>query len=101
MSHHVLAPQAADDILNIYLFGHDTFGARQADYYQDELKRAFQRLADFPKLGRLRDEIDPAVRTQPTGSHVIIYEETASGVTILRVRHGHEDWTGDPLGYDL
>lgn len=101
MSGYRLAPQAAQDVLNIYLEGYGLFGLAQADAYQEELKRAFERLAMFPRLGRLRTELVPAVRAMPMGSHVIVYDAIDSGVTILRVRHGKEDWTADPLGYDL
>ena len=100
MTGYRLSPQAADDVLGIYLQGFDLFGLRQADAYQEELDRAFQRLADFPQLGRPREDLNPAIRTLPTGSHVIIYEIQPPDVMILRVRHGREDWIADPLGYD-
>lgn len=99
MTGYRLAPQAADDVLAIYLQGFDLFGLRQADAYQDELERAFQRLAEFPELGRARDGLTSEIRTLPTGSHVIIYEIQPPAVIILRIRHGREDWTGDPMGY--
>lgn len=50
-------------------------------------------LAERPELGRLRPDIDPAVRTLAALSHVIIYEQTRAGVQILRVVHGSRDIT--------
>lgn len=100
MNRYRLSPQATDDVLAIYLQGFELFGQRQADAYQDELERTFERLAAFPQIGRLREDLTPEVRTFATGSHVIIYDPQGTDVTILRIRHGREDWTADPLGYD-
>ncbi len=95
-----LATRAAEDILAIYLQGYDLFGQRQADAYQDDLERAFRRLAEFPSMGRLREHLTSEIRTLPAGSHVIIYETRPPDVIILRVRNGREDWLADPMGYE-
>jgi toxin ParE1/3/4 len=98
MSRFRLSVAASEDLIAIYIQGHDQFGPRQADRYQDELTAAFQQLAAFPGLARLRSEHQPPVRILPHKAHVIVYEEEADGVLVLRVRHGHEDWRNDPLG---
>jgi len=100
MSRFRLSVQASEDLIAIYIQGHDQFGPRQADRYQDELTAVFQRLAAFPGLARLRPEHQPPVRILPHKAHVIVYEEEAEGVIIQRVRHGHEDWQGDPRGHE-
>ena len=96
MNGYRLAPQATHDILAAYLEGHDRFGIRQAENYQTELTRLFERLAMFPGSGRLREEVAPPIRVIPFGSHVVVYEESEEGVTILRVRHSLEDWFDNP-----
>ena len=101
MSVYRLTEQADDDILAVYLQGHDLFGEWQADRYHDELHALFDRLASFPALARLRPEIAPPVWAFPFKAHVVIYEDVPDGVVILRVRHGHEDWQNDPLGRPL
>lgn len=45
-------------------------------------------------MTRLRSEFDPPVHVFTFKAHVIVYEvDAAGGVTILRLRHGHEDWS--------
>ena len=98
MKRHRTSREADEDLIAIYEQGFDRFGPRQADQYLDELELAFERLAEFPGLGRLRTEHQPAVRTLSFGAHVIVYEEDDVGVLIIRVRHGREDWRTDPRG---
>ena len=100
MSGYQLAPGATDDLFEAYVQRYDLFGQRQADAYQEGATRLFERLADYPRLGRELVEFSPPVRVIPYGSHVVIYEAVDQGVTILRVRHSHEDWTSSPLGDD-
>ena len=94
MSRFRTTDQADEDLIAIYIQGYDQFGPQQAERYQDGLEAAFQRLADYPALTRLRTEFNPPVRAFSYMSHVIFYEEEPGGVVILRLRHGHEDWQG-------
>ena len=94
MSRFCKTGQADEDLIAIYIQGYDQFGRQQAERYQDGLEAAFQRLADYPELTRLRTEFNPPVRALSYVSHVIFYEEEPGGVVILRLRHGHEDWQG-------
>ena len=72
------------------------FGPQQADRYHEGLTATFGFLAQYPRAARLREEVDPAVRAHPYKVHLIVYELDADDVvTILRVRHGHEDWMTD------
>jgi toxin ParE1/3/4 len=75
------------------------FGAAQAEACQDRIERTFERLAENPGMARERREIDPPVRVHPCGAHIIVYTVAADGgVLVIRVRHGREDWIGDPGG---
>jgi toxin ParE1/3/4 len=98
VNRYELTGQADEDMVVLHMQGSQQFGERQADRYHDELESLFHKLAEFPALARLRSEFDPPVRAYSYGSHVIVYEESAAGVTILRIRHGHEDWQNDPIG---
>jgi toxin ParE1/3/4 len=93
-----LTKAASNDIANIFREGLGLFGLAQADTYHDGLTATFELLASYPRLARLREEIDPPVRAYPYQSHLIVYELAADDmVAILRVRHGHEDWMSDEL----
>ena len=98
MRRYRLSAEADEDMVAVYLQGYDRFSPLQADRYHDELEALFERLAEFPELGRLRHEYYPPVRIAPHKAHVIVYEETPDGVLIIRVRHGHEDWRFSPAG---
>jgi len=90
--------EADEDLIALYIQGSDRFGVRQADSYLDELDDVFRRLVINPGLARLRTEYRPPVRVFSFKAHVVVYGEEDEGIVILRVRHAHEDWQGDPRG---
>ncbi len=70
------------------------FGAAQADRYIGGLLGALDLIADFPAAARLRTELKPPIRAYPYKSHVILYDIDATGdVLVVRIRHGHEEWS--------
>ena len=94
-----LSRRAERDVIAIYREGLRTWGMAQADAYHNRLEEVFGLLARFPRLAPERGEIDPPVRVHPHGAHIVVYVvEPDGGVLIVRVRHGREDWIGDPVG---
>ena len=94
---HRLTRKAAEDLRRIYAEGIEHFGAPQAARYHERFRRMFELIAQNPQIARERPELSPPVRVHPCGSHVIVYILDDSGeVLILRVRHGREDWQGEP-----
>lgn len=93
-----LSRKAEDDIIQIFVDGAADFGLARAERYHAGLERSLSFLAEHPRAARERTEINPPVRVHPYGSHVIVYVLDAVGVLILRVRHGREDWAGNPTG---
>lgn len=90
-----LTGKAETDLQRIYLEDVRLFGIAQASRYHSRFKQVFEILAQNPKMARERTEISPPVRVHPCGSHIIIYISTEDGgVTVVRVRHGREDWIG-------
>lgn len=83
---------ARQDLKAIYLQGEELFGRKQADAYALGLGAAFRLIADYPLSSRLRDETRWPIRARAYRSHVILYTVDETGVLVLRVRHGHEDW---------
>jgi toxin ParE1/3/4 len=51
MIEYALTKRAEVDLFDIFLFGYEQFGARQAENYAAELQHAFQLLADNPRMG--------------------------------------------------
>jgi toxin ParE1/3/4 len=48
-------------------------------------------------MAREREEISPHVRIHPFKAHLVVYRIEENGaIFVIRIRHGHEDWAGDP-----
>ena len=88
---YVLRPRARADLFEIWNYGVDTWGEAQAEKYALRLNEAFNLIADYPEMTRLRPDIDPLVRLHSVGSHVILYEVNAARVQILRIVHNRRD----------
>ena len=80
------------DIANIYAHGERFFGTEQAERYQNDLFQAFDMVGANPRLAHERLEITPPVRLHPYGVHVIVYILQDTGILIVRVLHGRQDW---------
>lgn len=89
-----LTELAEDDVIGIAEDGVRLFGAAQAQRYHNELFAVFELIAASPRMARERQEISPPVRVHPFKAHLIIYTIEENGdVLIVRIRHGHEDWS--------
>ena len=84
--------QADQDIIDIYLWGCREFGQPQAERYHAGLAATLDLIADNPRMARERAEFNPPVRLHPYQSHMIVYLLDDSGVLIVRVLHGRQDW---------
>ncbi|UXS05313.1 type II toxin-antitoxin system RelE/ParE family toxin [Agrobacterium tumefaciens] len=93
-----LSVQAEEDIVSIAEEGIRVFGALVAKRYHDELFALFELIAANPRMARERNEISPPVRIHPFKAHLIVYRTIENGsILVIRIRHGHEDWGGDPF----
>ena len=62
-----------------------------ADAVLDEIDQCCRRLAEFPEMGRVRDELGAAVRSFPVRSYIIYYRPSSKRAGVLRVLHGARD----------
>jgi toxin ParE1/3/4 len=91
----VLSLAAEEDIVDIAEEGVRLFGAAQAKRYHDDLFTIFSLIAANPRMARERLEISPPVRIHPFKAHLVVYRiEEGDDILVIRVRHGHEDWSG-------
>lgn len=86
-----LTEQADSDVAAIYLYSLEEFGLDQAEDYAASLDRAYERIAEFPKLGRLCPELQPDLRRHEVLQHVIYYREVDLDVLIVRILHRQMD----------
>ncbi|MEI9989893.1 MAG: type II toxin-antitoxin system RelE/ParE family toxin [Rhizomicrobium sp.] len=92
MSAYILAPLAEADLDDIWEFGADRWGVRQANIYAVQLRRAIERVAARPARGRMCDDIRPGYHRISVGSHVVFYRTMETGIVIVRVLHQNMDF---------
>jgi toxin ParE1/3/4 len=84
---HALSRAAVADIEQIALHSFRQGGRARAEIYIAALHDAFNRLAQFPELGRDARHVRPGCRAFEVGSHVAFYRADQTDIVILRVLH--------------
>lgn len=87
-----LSEAAVADIQQILDYSEREYGLRQALEYRAGMLKALRYLAANPLAVRERTELSPPVRVYPYGAHLIVYVTEDSGIRIVRVPHGRQDW---------
>jgi len=87
-----LTKQAEKDIAAMLEEGFKNYGEQGAIKYRNELVETFDHIAQWPFANRERENYSPPARIKPYGSHIIMYRIEDNVITIVRVRHGREDW---------
>jgi toxin ParE1/3/4 len=62
-----------------------------ADSFLDKIEACCQALAQFPQMGRSRDELHAGLRSIPVGRYLIFYLVIPDGIEVVRVLHGMLD----------
>jgi toxin ParE1/3/4 len=83
--------KADEDLANIYIYSYRTWGADRAEEYIRDLNSAFQALADNSRMGRDYGYVRPAIRAYAVESHIIFYQPTGYGISVVRVLHNVMD----------
>lgn len=87
-----LSGPARADLLEIWLYiAEDNPGA--ADRLLERIHRRCEALARMPKLGRLRPDLAPGIRSVAVGRYLVFYGETPKGIQVVRIRAGVMDLT--------
>ena len=55
------------------------------------LEQECEKLAEFPKIGVLRNELIEGLRALPVGNYIVYYTQRRGGVRIERVIHAARD----------
>jgi toxin ParE1/3/4 len=86
-----LTEPAIQDIEQIADYIARQSGLDQADRFLNKLDAKFVKIAQFPNLGRQRDEILPGLRSLPMDNYLILYMVMGQDVEIFRVVSGYRD----------
>ncbi len=92
MGSYALSGAADADILYIARDSLKHWGPARAERYILGLHETFERLADFPDMGRTVDEIRPGYMRMDSLSHSIFYRKTETGILVMCVLHERMDF---------
>lgn len=87
-----LSPRAEQDLEEIWRYTAENWSLKQADSYVKDLFGTFRLLASMPEMARERTEFQPPVRIHLHQSHLVVYLATASGIDVVRILGGRQDW---------
>lgn len=87
---HTISYQADQDLLEIGFYT-ALKNMVAANRFVQRLEETFNRLATNPRMGRIRDDLAPNLRSFPVGSYLIFYRQTEEGIEVIRVLHGARD----------
>lgn len=88
-----LTKPALQDIEEIADYLAQNVGMAQAETFLDKLNQKLVKIAQFPYLGRKREEILPNIRTITLNNYLILYLPNENGIDVLRVVSGYRDLT--------
>ncbi|MDB9524364.1 type II toxin-antitoxin system RelE/ParE family toxin [Oscillatoria sp. CS-180] len=88
-----ITPRASQDIKDIadYLATHSSLD--RAETFLSDIDSVLQRIAQFPQIGRKRDELYPNLRSLPYQQYLIFYRLLDDAIEVFRVVSGYQDLT--------
>ncbi len=82
---------ASRDIESIIDYVADNSSFDAAEGLLKKINQKCHNLANFPNMGRRRDELSPLVRSFPVDDYLIFYRQIEAGIEILRIVSGYRD----------
>ncbi|MCL1472112.1 type II toxin-antitoxin system RelE/ParE family toxin [Argonema antarcticum] len=82
---------ASRDIETIIDLIADNSGFDAAERFLKKVNQKCNNLANFPNMGRRRDELLQELRSFPVDDYLIFYRPIEGGIEILRVVSGYRD----------
>ena len=92
MSRYVLSPEAADDLVEIWLYVESQSRPEIADRVVAEIRAKIEVICISPGIGhRRRDLSDGDLRFFAAYSYLIVYRPTTKPLQIASILHGRRD----------
>lgn len=86
-----LTPRAKEDLRGIWNYTAEVWSEAQADRYITKLYERFVWLAEHPRMGKHRADIDLGYYCFPQGSHLVFYLINDNGIDVIGVVHKEMD----------
>lgn len=100
MARVLQTPRSRRDLLDIWSFVAED-SPEAADRLLEGIDQKCKLLAQFPEMGRRREELAASLRSFSAGSCIIFYRLVEDGVEVIRVLHGARDLPSIPWERDL
>jgi toxin ParE1/3/4 len=81
------APRAERDIVEIWRYLAVEASIKTADELLRQIRRAAERVAERPLIGRARDTLSPGLRSVLVHPYIVFYRVSDTGVEVVRVLH--------------
>jgi toxin ParE1/3/4 len=91
VAHQVAAEARAELDAIWYNIVRESGSIAMADGVVDAITDRFFLLGQYPKAGRVRDDLRPGLRSYPVGEYIIIYAIEGPNAVILHVFPGRRD----------
>lgn len=88
-----ITPCASQDIEAIADYLADQSSLTSAEQFLSSIDSTLQRIAQFPQIGRKRDELYPGSRSLPHKQYLIFYRLLNDDIEVFRVMSGYQDLT--------
>ena len=85
-----ITPQAEVDLVEVWRYVAKG-GEARADAFLDKVMAQCRQLAQFPRMGRARENLAPNLRSFPMAKFVVFYRPVDDTVEIIRVLYGARD----------
>tara|TARA_R110001606_G_C15007169_1_gene607966 strand:- start:240 stop:536 length:297 start_codon:yes stop_codon:yes gene_type:complete len=86
-----LTPKAESDLIDIWVYTFEEWGADQADDYLDQLYAGMMPLIQHPFLGTDYAHVLPGYRRLQVEHHAVFYRVLEAEVLVVRVLHEYMD----------
>lgn len=86
-----ITPRAREDLKNIGRYTLKVWGKEQRDHYLRSLDQRFAWLAQNPRLGKHRPDIQDGYHCFPQGQHLVFYTLQEDWIVIIGVPHQDMD----------
>ncbi len=86
-----VTPRASRDIEAIADYLATRSSLSRSEQFLNGIDSTLQRIAQFPQIGRKRDELYPGLRSLPYEQYLIFYRLLNDDIEVLRVVSGYQD----------
>lgn len=86
-----ITPKAESDLIGIWIYTCEEWGAVQADEYLDQLETGMKQLLNHPALGTNYAHVLPGYRRLQVQHHAVFYQVLELEVLVVRVLHEDMD----------